>query len=52
MTRVIAVASSLSQIIVGTSAGIEGVACIIVAAEMLMHRDRGALPAALWRLVD
>ena len=52
MTRVIAAASSLSRIIVGTSAGVEGVACVMVAAETLMHRDRGAPPAALWRLVD
>ena len=51
-TRVIAMASSLSQIVMGTSTGVEGVACITVAAETLMHRDRGAPPAALWRLVD
>ena len=47
MMRVIAMASSLSRIIAGTSTGIEGVACITVMAETLMHRDRGALPATL-----
>ena len=52
MMRVIAVASSLSRVIVGTPAGVEGVACVTVAAETLMHRDRGVLPVALWRLVD
>ena len=31
---------------------IEGVAYDMVAAKTLMHRDRGALPTALWRLVD
>ena len=51
-TRVIAVACSLSRIVVGTSMGVEGVACVTVAAETLMHRDRGALLAALWRLMD
>ena len=44
--REIAVASSLSRIIVGTSMGVEGVMCVMVAAETLMHRDRGALLAA------
>ena len=51
-SRVIAAASSLSWIIAGTSTGVEGVACVTVAAETLMHQDRGALSAALWRLVD
>ena len=50
--RVIVVASSLSRTIVSTSAGAEGVACVTVAAEMLMHRDHSVLPAALWCLVD
>ena len=45
-------ASSLSQIIVGTLMSIEGVACVAVAAETLTHLDRGALPTALWLLVD
>ena len=52
MMRVVAAAGSLFQVIVGTSAGIEGVACIMVVAETLTHRDRGALPTSLWLLVD
>ena len=52
MTRVIAMASSLSRVIVGTSMGVEGVVCITVAAETLTHRDHGVLPASLWFLVD
>ena len=52
MARVIATASYLSRIIVGTPTSVKGVACITVMAKMLMHRDRGALPTALWRLVD
>ena len=51
-TRVVDVASLLPRIVVGTPADIEGVACITVEAETLMHRDHGALFAALWRLVD
>ena len=52
MARVIAVARSLSRVIVGTPASVEGVACITVVAEMLMYQDRGTLPTALWLLVD
>ena len=52
MMRVIAAASFLSWVIVGTPAGVEGVACITVAAKTLMHQDRGALPTSLRRLVD
>ena len=52
MTRTIAMAGSFSWVTVGVSAGVEGAACIMVAAETLMHQDRGALPAALWFLVD
>ena len=52
IVRVISVASSLSRIIVGTPASVEGVACVTVVAETLMYRDRGTLPTALWRLVD
>ena len=37
MMRVVAVASLLPCIFVGTPTGIEGVARITVAAEMLMH---------------
>ena len=32
--------------------GIEGVACVTVVVETLMHQDRGALPTSLWFLVD
>ena len=41
-TRVIVMASSLSWVIVGTSASVEGVACVTFVAETLMHRDHGA----------
>ena len=51
-TRVIAVTGSFSWVTVGASTGIEGAACIAVAAEALMHQDHGALPATLWCLVD
>ena len=38
MTRVIAMASSLSWVVIGTSAGVEGVTCVVmVAAETLTH---------------
>ena len=52
MTRVVAMASPLPRITVGTSVGIEGVARVMVATEMLMHRDRSVRPATLQRLVD
>ena len=45
-TRVIAVASPLSWIIMGTPASIESDACVVVTTETLMHRDCGVLPAA------
>jgi len=48
----IATAGSFSQVTVGMSAGIESAACITVTVEKLMYQDRGALPAALWCLVD
>ena len=51
-TRVIAASGSLSGVIVGTSVGVEGVACTTVVDETLTHWDRGALPASLWLLVD
>jgi len=35
--RVIAMASSLSQIIMGMSTDVEGVTCVMVTAETLMH---------------
>ena len=50
--RVIAAASSLPRVFIRTPAGVEGVACVTIAAETLMHQDRGALPTALWHLVD
>ena len=42
MTRVVAAASSLPWIIMGTPAGIEGVTRVTVVAETLMYRDCGA----------
>ena len=48
----IAASGSLSRVVIGTSAGIEGVACVTVVAKALTHRDYGALPASLWLLVD
>ena len=50
--RVIAAASSLSWVILGMPTGVEGVACVTVVAETLMHRDHSTLPTALWWLVD
>ena len=52
MTRVITMASSLSRVIVGTPTGVEGVACVMVAAETLTHQDHGVLPTSLRLLVD
>ena len=43
---------SFSWVTIGMSVGVESAACIAVMAETLMHRDRGALPAALCCLVD
>ena len=37
MMKVIAVASSLSRIVMGMPTSVEGVACVMVAAEMLMY---------------
>ena len=51
-TRMIATAGSFYWVIIGTSMGIEGVVCIVVAAETLMYQDRGMLPAGLRCLVD
>ena len=45
--RVVAVASPLPHIAMGTLAGIEGVTHVTVAAETLMYRDRGAQPTTL-----
>ena len=52
MMRVVAMASFLPRITVGTPAGVEGVARVTVEAKMLMHRDHGAQPATLLLLVD
>jgi len=52
MTRMIATAGSLSRVAIGTSAVVEGVACVSVVAETLVHRDCGELPTVLWHLVD
>ena len=43
---------SLPWVLVGASTGVEGVTRVTVATETLMHMDCGALPAAVWRLVD
>ena len=51
-TRVVAAASLLPLIATGTPVGIKGVGCITVEAETLMHRNCGAWPAGLLRLVD
>ena len=45
-------AGSLSWIAVGMPVSIESATCVAVMTETLMHRDRSALPAALWPLVD
>ena len=50
--RVVAMASLLPRITMGTPTCIEGVARITVEAETFMHRDRGVRPVALLRLVD
>ena len=52
MLWVVATASPLPCIAVGTPAGVEGVACVAVEAETLMHRNRGARSVALLLLVD
>ena len=43
-TRMIAMAGSLSWVTIGPSVGVDGVTCVSVAAETLVHRDRGELP--------
>ena len=52
MMRVVAMASSLPRIAMGTPTGVEGVMRVKVAAETLMYQDCGAQHAVLWRLVD
>ena len=51
-TRVVAAASLLPRISVGTPMGVEGVTHVTVEAETFIHRDHGARPATLLRLVD
>ena len=43
---------SFPWVAVGAPAGIDGAACVVIAAETLMYLGRNALPAALWCLVD
>ena len=50
--RVVATASLLPLITVGTPTGIKRVARVMVEAETLMHQGRGARPVATLRLVD
>jgi hypothetical protein len=52
MMWVVAVASPLPRIVVGTPAGVKAVTCITVEAETLMHQNRGARPTALLVLMD
>ena len=50
--RVVTMASPLLRITAGMSAGVEGVARVTVATEMLLHQNRDVWPAIMWRLVD
>ena len=52
MMRVVAAASSLPRMAVGTPTGIKGVTCVMVEAEPFMHQDRNAWPTTLLCLVD
>ena len=52
MMGVVAVACLLPLIAMGTPMDIQGIACVMVEAETLMHRDRGAWPTALRCQVD
>ena len=51
-TRVVAMARPLPRIIVGMPVGVEGVVRVMVAAEMLLHRNCDAWPAVIRRSVD
>ena len=51
-SRMIAAAGSFPWVAVGAPAGVDGAACVVVAAETLMYLGHNALPAALWCLVD
>ena len=48
----VAVASPLHRITIGTPAGIKGVTGIMVEAETLMHQNYSAWPTALLGLMD
>ena len=50
--RVVAAASLLPLIAVGTPTGIQGVARVTVEDETLMHRNRGVWPTMLLGLMD
>ena len=52
MSRMIATVGSFSWVTVGASTGVDGAACVAVAAETLMYLGHSALPVALWCLVD
>ena len=45
-------AGSFPWVAVGAPAGVDGAACVAVAAETLMYLGRNALLATLWCLVD
>jgi len=51
-TRLVATASLLPLIVVGTPAGIQGVTRVTMEAETLKHWDLGVRPAASLSLVD
>ena len=51
-SRMIATVGSFSWVTIGASTGVDGVACVVVAAETLMYLGRSALLGALWCLVD
>ena len=51
-SRMIATAGSFGWVAVGAPMGVDGAACVAVAAETLMYLGRNALPVALWCVVD
>ena len=52
VSRMIAAAGSFPWVAVGVPTGVDGAACLAVAAETLMYLGRNALPVALWCVVD
>ena len=52
MTWVVTVASPLPHVATGRPTGIEGVACVMVEGETLMHQNHGTRPTTLSCLVD